>query len=332
MNTQILSGSDESHLDLFVDSLRQGLPIAVPTETVYGLAAPATDESALEQIYKIKGRPLNDPLILHIADPSWLSTWATDFDPGIVAKLAEMFWPGPLTLVLKKQDQVPDLATAGLPTAGFRIPRHPDFLEIIQRCRVPLAAPSANPFSYISPTRAEHVLATLGGQIPYIVDGGPCEEGIESTILDLSNPEHPKILRPGPIASEDIAKVLNTESLAALPKKPESHAQLAPGNFSKHYAPRKPISATSVGDRHPFTQKDALLFCRPAQKFNPQGPAKSFNLGDPSDIRAIRRNLYHTLNSLDADTSVERIFLVDWPNTFNDPGLDDRVRRALSQG
>ncbi|MGB0371001.1 MAG: L-threonylcarbamoyladenylate synthase [Opitutales bacterium] len=332
MNTQILSGSDDAHLDLFVCTLLEGQPIAVPTETVYGLAAPANNEAALRRIFEIKGRPLNDPLILHIGDSSWLTEWAKDFNPHTLKKLTEAFWPGPLTLVLNKKDSVPDLATAGLPTAGFRMPRHPDFLEIIQACKTPLAAPSANPFTYISPTRAEHVYHTLGGKIPYVVDGGPCEEGIESTILDLSDPENLKILRPGPISAQAISEVLEVPVHLSPQTSPSSEAQVAPGNFEKHYAPKKPISAIAHADSDSFTERDALLFCTDPKEPKKNDSAQTFHLGDPKDIRMIRRNLYHTLNTLDADPSIDRIYLADWPETFNDPGLDDRVRRALSKG
>ena len=330
MNTQILSGSDESHLNLFVCTLQAGQPIAVPSETVYGLAAPVNDATALEAIFDIKQRPFNDPLILHIGDSSWLQGWAQDFNTESVARLVKAFWPGPLTLILRKKPEVPDLATAGLPTAGFRMPKHRVFLEIIKRVGVPLAAPSANPFTYISPTRPEHVLRTLGGKIPYIADGGQCEEGVESTILDLSDPEIPRILRPGPIAPDAISAVLGRSVAVAEKKAEATDVHLAPGNFEKHYAPKKPIEHISENAVSSLSEEAAFIFCR-GELFNLPKGIRAKALGDLSDPAMIRSRLYATLNELDADEAISKIYLVDWPRTFNDLALDDRIRRALSK-
>lgn len=328
MNTQILSGSDESHLDLFVCTLRAGQPIAVPSETVYGLAAPVSDEAALKAIFAIKERPFNDPLILHIADPAWLEDWAEGIDKQQVARLADAFWPGPLTLILQKKPAVPDLATAGLPTAGFRMPKHPAFLKIIKRVGVPLAAPSANPFTYISPTRPEHVLRTLGGKIPYIADGGPCEEGVESTILDMSDSGNPRILRPGPIAPEAIAEVLRCPVSVVTKSADNAQAHLAPGNFDKHYAPKKPIRHIALRDAEALSGSAACVFCAETV---PKLAALAVALGDLKAPACIRNRLYAVLNDLDADERITEIYLVDWPESFNDLALDDRIRRALSK-
>ena len=179
--------------------LRAGACVALPTETVYGLAADATNPAALAQVFAIKGRPLLDPLIVHVLDQTALAE-VSEPDPRL-AKIASL-WPGPLTVVLRRKSVVPDLVTAGKDTVAVRIPAHPLFREVLRLAGRPLAAPSANPFGYVSPTKAQHVSDSLGERCPWIVDGGACAHGVESTILDLSVPGRARLLRPGPISLE----------------------------------------------------------------------------------------------------------------------------------
>ncbi|MEO0040395.1 MAG: hypothetical protein RIS38_1343, partial [Verrucomicrobiota bacterium] len=207
--------------------------MALPTETVYGLAADATNPAALAQVFAIKGRPLLDPLIVHVLDQAALADVAEP-DPRL-AKLAHL-WPGPLTVVLRRKPVVPDLVTAGKDTVAVRIPAHPIFREVLSLAGRPLAAPSANPFGYVSPTKAAHVRDSLGERCPWIVDGGACAHGVESTILDLSVPGRARLLRPGPIPLETLRGLLG-EVEAVTRVASQQAAQDAPGMLERHYSP-----------------------------------------------------------------------------------------------
>jgi L-threonylcarbamoyladenylate synthase len=221
-------------------ALRRGDLVAVPTETVYGLAANALDARACRKIFRAKGRPSNDPLIVHIHRFEQLAELA---EVNAEAKrVAKAFWPGPLTLVLPKKPHVPSIVTSGLPSVAVRSPKHPLFRKLLRAARLPLAAPSANPFGYISPTTAEHVREGLRKKISHILDGGPCEIGLESTILDLRDPARPRILRPGAIERAALEKVLGRRvSIVARPVSQAATAALAPGMLTKHYSPRTPL-------------------------------------------------------------------------------------------
>lgn len=204
-SARVLRGTPRQ-LEFLARHLRAGEIVAVPTETVYGLAGNALDPAACAKIFRAKGRPSDDPLIVHLHSVADLPTVCA---PNAAAlKLAAAFWPGPLTLVLPKTPAVPDIVTAGRESVAVRMPRHPLFRRLLKLAGVPLAAPSANPFGYISPTTAEHVRANLGAKISYILDGGPAAIGVESTIVDLRDPARPKILRPGAITAKDLARVL----------------------------------------------------------------------------------------------------------------------------
>ena len=212
--------------------LRAGEVVALPTETVYGLAANALDPAAVARIFKIKGRPAHNPIIVHIAALEMARGCVSDW-PGMADRLARSFWPGPLTLVLPRSGIIPDIVAAGGSTVGIRWPSHPFIQEVIRECGFPLAAPSANLSNRTSPTSAMHVACDLGDAIPLIVDGGQCHVGIESTVLDLSA-ERPRVLRPGMIHSEALASVIGdlaegTTGLKGLK---------SPGMLPRHYSPR----------------------------------------------------------------------------------------------
>lgn len=224
--------------------LQKGQLVVFPTETVYGLGADALQMQAIEGIFVAKGRPFSDPLIVHIADKGALETLAIDV-PTIAQKLMEAFWPGPLTLILPAGPRVPRLITAGLPTVAIRLPNHPIALALIRAARSPIAAPSANRFMHVSPTTAQHVLADLTGQVPLILDGGPCEVGVESTVLDLCS-IRPTILRPGGVSIEALRTVLPEVQLSQA-HPPTDHAahreelpQTSPGQMLIHYSPTVP--------------------------------------------------------------------------------------------
>jgi L-threonylcarbamoyladenylate synthase len=231
-----LDSSDmDSHLmALAADVLRAGGLVAFPTETVYGLGANALDAAAVERIFTAKGRPATDPLIVHINTPSQFQQVAADIPP-LAHQLADAFWPGPLTLVLKRQAHIPANVSAGRDTVAVRMPSHPITLELLDAVGVPLAAPSANRFGHTSPTTAQHVYDDLNGRVDVIFDGGPTPIGVESTVVDLSVVP-PRLLRPGGVSLEALREHL-PDIVYTPPQQPLDQAAVAPGMFDKHYAP-----------------------------------------------------------------------------------------------
>jgi L-threonylcarbamoyladenylate synthase len=234
--------------------LRADELVVFPTETVYGLGANALQSEAVERIFAAKGRPFSDPLIVHIADQSTLETLVTHIPPQ-ARQLAQAFWPGPLTLILPASSKVPKMVTAGLSTVAVRMPRHPVALALIRAAGFPIAAPSANRFMHISPTTAQHVLADLDGRVPLILDGGPCEVGVESTVLDLCSAV-PTILRPGGVSLEALRHVLSEVQLPRRKSPREDTAQASPGQLPIHYAPTVP---TLLFDGSPKAMRTAML-------------------------------------------------------------------------
>ena len=214
--------------------LRRGGLVAFPTETVYGLGADATNERGVARLFAVKGRPPTHPLIVHLGDRAWLDDWTRDV-PSEARRLAEAFWPGPLTLILPRAARVPLAVTGGQDTVGVRVPRHPVALALLAALGRPVAAPSANRFGRVSPTTAAHVKADLGADVDLVLDGGPCLVGIESTIVDLSR-GRPVLLRPGHVAAAQIEAVLGVAFGANVHGTPR-----APGTLEAHYAPRTPL-------------------------------------------------------------------------------------------
>jgi L-threonylcarbamoyladenylate synthase len=212
--------------------LRAGRLVAFPTETVYGLGANALDPEAVARIYAVKGRPPTSPLIVHVASIEMAQSLVAKW-PDLADCLAQRFWPGPLTLVLEKQPTIPAIVTAGLSTVGLRVPSHPVALALIKAAGVPLAAPSANRFTQLSPTTADHVRRSLGSDVDLILDGGPCEVGIESTVLSLAGPQ-PVLLRPGGISRAEIEAVIGPVTIAG---DVSSAAHPSPGMHPRHYSP-----------------------------------------------------------------------------------------------
>lgn len=236
---------DASDLDRAAELIRAGRLVAFPTETVYGLGANALDPEAVSHIYEAKGRPTSSPLIVHVSDAAMARTLAADW-PALADVLAARFWPGPLTMVVRKAEAVPDLVTAGLPSVGLRVPSHPVALELIRRSGLPIAAPSANRFTEISPTTAEHVRASLGKKVDLILDGGPTRVGIESTVVSLvRNP--PEVLRPGMITNEDLERAAGIRWVQA----DTDGSRESPGLHPRHYAPRTPFYVLEPGEKPP---------------------------------------------------------------------------------
>lgn len=228
------------------DALRKGELVAFPTETVYGLGANALDARAVARIFVAKGRPADDPLIVHLAETAWLPRAAAEIPP-VAWRLADAFWPGPLTLILPKRQEIPDLVTAGKGTVAVRVPAHPVALALIRSADVLVAAPSANRFGHISPTRASHVLADLGEQIEILVDGGETHIGIESTVLDLTS-AIPTILRPGGVTREQLSGLLG-EAVAVRGAATAEGPQASPGLLQQHYSPHAELVYLLGSDR-----------------------------------------------------------------------------------
>ena len=242
MKTRLLTGHD---IPAAAAILRDGGLLGIPTETVYGLGANGLNAEAVRHIFEAKGRPQDNPLILHIPDASWLSRYCHDV-PASAYALAERFWPGPLTMILPRREIVPDAVTCGLDTVGVRCPDHPVTLEIIRAAAVPVAAPSGNRSGRPSPTCARHMLEDMEGRIDAIVDGGPCGVGVESTIIDLTVTP-PRLLRPGGLPLEELEEVLGeiTVDKAVLSPLAAGEKPRAPGMKYRHYAPKAPVTVVT---------------------------------------------------------------------------------------
>ena len=294
--------------------LKAGMNVAIPTETVYGLAGLISSEAAIRQIFAIKKRPFTDPLIVHVASVDEVLPLVAEF-PELARKLFEAFSPGPLTILLPKSDKVPDIVTNSSPLVAIRIPAHPLCLELLQELGEPLAAPSANPFGGISPTRPAHVEAGLGLKIPYILDGGECGVGLESTIVKLEGENAIRVLRQGGIPEEDLRLFAELESDAA------QAAVTVPGSMLSHYAPGKPLylDETAPGRNLVWLRFKELI---------PGIPAVRQRVLSPSgDVSEAARNLFdalHFLDGLDADAIVAEKL----PDTGLGKAVNDRLFRA----
>ncbi|MFH1496307.1 MAG: L-threonylcarbamoyladenylate synthase [Verrucomicrobiota bacterium] len=314
--------------------LARGGLVAVPSETVYGLAADALNPGACEAIFTAKGRPANDPLIVHIAHRRQLATLTTDF-PDEARALADAFWPGPLTLVLNKTPAVPDIVTAGLPSVAVRMPANPLFRQLIRLSGCPLAAPSANPFGYISPTTAQHVKAGLDGRIAAILDGGPCPVGVESTILDLRHPRKPVLLRPGGISREALAEVLGRPVSFQARQLGQDIAAEAPGLLWRHYSPRTPLTlhaSLSDADWRQFPADEAILLqCKPRERLTAPERERCHWLSHAGAPAEVARNLFDALRRLD-DGRWNRVHVELAPTKKGlGPAINDRLTRAAAK-
>jgi L-threonylcarbamoyladenylate synthase len=306
--------------------LKEGGLVAVPTETVYGLAANALDAKACRQIFRAKRRPANDPLIVHVANLRTLGEIAGTNEA--VPKLARAFWPGPLTLVLPRKAVIPDVVTAGLPSVAVRMPAHPLLRRLLQLCGLPLAAPSANPFGYISPTTARHVQEGLGFSIAHILDGGPCRHGLESTIIDIRDPQHPVLLRPGVIDAAEIGRVLGVTVQPITRRRTARTPVLAPGLLDRHYSPQRPlrthrkISAAMVAR----SSSDEAWICYRRPQW--AGRARNvFWLSARGGVHEAGRRLFALLRRLDRGPWT-RLHAELAPTGGPGLAINDRLRRA----
>jgi L-threonylcarbamoyladenylate synthase len=298
--------------------------VAIPTETVYGLAGNALDEMAATKIFKVKNRPAFDPLIIHTDTIDKVKIFVEDL-PDQAKRLADAFWPGPLTLLLTKKDIIPDLVTSGSPLVAVRIPNHPLTLKLLSLLDFPLAAPSANPFGYISPTTAEHVAQQLGNDIRYILDGGPCEVGIESSIIGFEG-NLPVVYRMGGLKIEEIEKVVGPIKLM-----PHSASNpQAPGMLKSHYAPTKPFyvgNLKELADKHGTTDTAILTF---SSLFPEVDPALQYVLSPNGNLDEAARNLFSAMRHLD-NLAVKQILATFLPDEGLGRAINDRLRRAAAK-
>lgn len=311
--------------------LRAGEVVGMPTETVYGLAANALDGKAVAKIFAAKGRPQDNPLIVHIADQKQMYDLARTV-PESAEKLASRFWPGPLTMILPKADCIPDEVSAGLDTVGIRLPSHPVARELIREAGVPLAAPSANTSGRPSTTTSSHVMEDLGGKIPAILEGGPCAVGVESTVVSLAG-DKPRLLRPGGISLEQLREVLGeVEVDRALREKIGDDVRVsAPGMKYRHYAPRAPVTVV-CGDpertaayitRHAGLDAGIICFSECAFQFEMH---ERRVIGSSDDVQTQARRIFDALRAFD-DTNVREI----WAQCPDDKGLGLAVANRLKK-
>lgn len=298
--------------------LRNGGLVAIPTETVYGLAANATNEVAIARVFEAKNRPSFDPLITHIGNTTDLAPLVTAI-PDLARKLMATFWPGPLTLVLEKSEKISELISSGLSTAAFRVPRHPLLHQLLTSIDFPLVAPSANPFGYVSPTEAAHVNNQLGDKIDYILDGGPSKIGLESTILNISG-EAPEVLRLGGLAVEKIEEVIGPIGKI----KTSSSKPNAPGMLSSHYSPSVPVYLGHIDElisEFKDKKKGILSFSKNYPSF------ANFVLSENGDLIEAATRLFSGLRWFESQ-KVEVILTELVPEYGLGRAINDRLRRA----
>jgi L-threonylcarbamoyladenylate synthase len=310
------------------DVLRAGDLVALPTETVYGLAANAFDAAAVEKIYKAKGRPARNPIIVHVASLELARACVSNW-PDLAGNLAAAFWPGALTMVLPRSERIPDVVTAGGKTVGIRWPSHPLIQAVINECNFPLAAPSANLSNQLSPTNAEHVRKSLGKKIPLIVDGGQSQVGIESTVLDLTV-FPPRLLRPGMIHEESLLAVTGELTLGF----GDSEEILkSPGMLRKHYSPKAQLKLSSWKDEIDL-RRQLTQFPLPANQIHiiahtriPLSPEFGRVSVIPHDAEAFARAIYAELHHCD-ESGAQLIVVEELPRTQEWRAISDRLHRA----
>ena len=303
--------------------LERGNVVGIPTETVYGLAGNALDEEAVLTIFRVKNRPAFDPLIVHTDSLEKVRALVVELPP-LAEQLARTCWPGPLTMLLPKRNHVPDLTTSGLDTVAVRIPNHPLTLALLASLDFPLAAPSANPFGYISPTTAQHVADQLGNQVPYILDGGPCPVGVESTIIGFDEHGRSVVYRLGGMALEQLEAIIGPLQI----RTHSSASPQAPGMLTSHYAPRKPLTLLADGQLPPVVTGSvgALVFSGTL----PGIPKENqLVLAPGGDVTEAASNLFAYLRRLD-QLPVSRLYAQLVPDEGLGRAVNDRLRRAAA--
>ncbi|MFT7267979.1 MAG: L-threonylcarbamoyladenylate synthase [Roseivirga sp.] len=304
--------------------LDQGGLVAIPTETVYGLAANATDEEAVAKIFRTKNRPTFDPLIVHIHSVDQLEKFAEQ-PSNLALKLMTAFWPGPLTVLLKRKSLIPDLVTSGLATVAVRMPAHQMARQLLSELDYPLAAPSANPFGYISPTSAQHVQDQLGDKIDYILDGGESQVGVESTIISFENTQ-PTILRLGGISVEMIESIIGKVEVNAQ----SSSQPLAPGMLKSHYAPIKKMMSIEDFDKADIPETNGFAYLGYAQYDSRFNRDYQVLLSEEENLNDAAKNLFTSLRALDQNPHIHTIVVSYVPEVGLGRAINDRLRRATA--
>ena len=330
--SNIRDGFEQQALEDAADLIRNGDVVAFATETVYGLGANAFDAKAIAKVFSLKARPAFDPLIVHIENVEAAKEIAADFNEAAV-KLATAFWPGPLTLVVKKKDIIPDIVTSGLDTVGLRIPKHPVARALIEQTGTAIAAPSANKFASISPTTAAHVKTEFGDEVPMILDGGPCETGIESTVISVVS-EVPTVLRLGGTSMESLEAILGKDGVKLVDAKDATVKENAnkgiasPGMLERHYAPQTGLHL--VDDFNDFSQNQlgkriGLLSLSGVKA--PAGIAHEEILSANNDLNEAAANLFGAMRRLD-EKNLDAIVAVRIPDVGLGRAINDRLQRA----
>lgn len=325
MNAQTLPASDPESIRLAGTTIRRGGLVAFPTETVYGLGCDALNPDAAAKVFEAKQRPQFDPLIVHIADRRQLDHVVRALTTT-ARQLIDQFWPGPLTLVLPKQPTIPDLVTAGLDTVAVRMPNHPVAQALIREAGTPIAAPSANPFGYVSPTTAQHVADGLGRAIDLILDGGPCPVGVESTIVSLIGPQA-ELLRPGSITLEQLSAAIGLLSRSSS----VVDQPTAPGQLARHYATQTPVTILTSTKTRPTPTKNeraGLLIFSEARAADERFAAVEA-LSTTGDLREAARHLFAALRRLDAQ-GLDRIYVEPCQEEGLGMAIMDRLRRCAA--
>jgi L-threonylcarbamoyladenylate synthase len=321
-HAQVLPASDPESIRLAAEIIRGGGLVAFPTETVYGLGADALNPDAVAKIFEAKQRPSFDPLIVHIAMRASLDRLVETISLDD-HRLMDAFWPGPLTVVLPKRESVPDIVTAGLPTVAIRMSAHLVAQALIRKADVPIAAPSANPFGYVSPTCAQHVLDGLGDRVDLILDGGPCPIGVESTIVAM-NGTWPELLRPGSITLAQIREITGL-----VVRTPASQTTVAPGQLPRHYATRTPVTILGAQGARPAVQgqeRVGLLAMSVPSHVDDRFCAIEV-LSPSGDLREAARNLFAALRRLDA-LGLDRLYAESCDERGLGLAIMDRLRRC----
>ena len=335
MQTLIVKADSKENIKLAANWLRRGRLVALPTETVYGLGADATNEKAVAKIFSAKGRPACDPVIVHIASIEMLLLVVSEI-PEVAQQLIASFWPGPLTLVLPKADRIPDIVTANLPTVAVRMPQNEIILALIKEAGVPVAAPSANSFGYPSPTCAEHVMEDLGGKIDLILDAGQTLVGIESTVVDITS-FLPVILRPGAVSRESLEDILGEVSVWS---GGDSEALKSPGQMNQHYAPRAKVLLFGGKCRQRVieTMRERIEELRKGSKIGVMVPEEElchFNdenivvisVGSFTTLEEVAKRLFGVMRALDK-REVDYIFAIAPPKKGIGLAIFDRLFKA----
>ena len=321
-STEVQEADAPGALGQAAELLAQGQLVALPTETVYGLAADARSPKAVARIFEAKGRPAGNPLIVHI-DSVEMAEGCVAAWPRAAAQLAGAFWPGPLSLVLPKADSIPEIVTAGGKTVAVRCPAHPVFTAVLAKCGFPLAAPSANRSNRVSPTRAEHVVDQLGGLIPLVLNGGACDLGIESTVLDLTG-DTPTLLRPGMISLGQLQAVLGPVATAKHPAAAEPLK--SPGQLQRHYSPRAKLIIVEGDMAAALVQADETTHVI-ARTAAPAAWQSERWHELPAVVSDFARELYSTLHRCD-QLGAETILVQSLPSGDEWAALRDRLNRA----